>query len=307
MTPSDAEPTRKYRDRFAPVVDYVRENLTADLTVEALARRAHFSPYHFHRVFTAVMGETVALFVRRARLERAVQLMRASPRRPLGQVALEAGFGSASDFSRSFRRHFDMAPSRWDRRSPLVFRKNREASDREPSYALQELVAADGGPPAEVRVERTEPRTLAFVRVRRPFEPGALQRGYERLRGWMEQTGLEEEGDLMGLSWDDAAVTPPEQIRYDLAAPVPPGTPDGRGVVIRALPALRVARARATGSLARVARVWDDLYHRWLPSSSYEPRDLPPYERYRGWPDTLESDQWDLDCCIPVRPWGTRP
>lgn len=300
MDPADSDPARRYRERFAPVVDHVREHLRDDLSVPALARVASFSPYHFHRVFTAVMGETVALFVRRARLERAVQLMRASPGRTLGRVAEEAGFGSASDFSRAFRRHFGTAPSRWDRRRPLVFRKNRQASPPDPTYALQEMIAADAGPPVEVRIEEMPPRTLAFVRVRRPFEPGRLEAGYGRLREWIARRGLEEEGELMGLSWDDVEITPPERIRYDVAGPVPPGTAGGDGVVVRSLPALRLARAAARGDLARVARVWHHLYHRWLPSSRYEPLDLPAFERYRGWPETLRTERWDLDCCIPV-------
>lgn len=48
-------PDQRYRDRFGPVLDHVRENLRGDLSVEALAEVVHLSPYQFHRVFTAVM------------------------------------------------------------------------------------------------------------------------------------------------------------------------------------------------------------------------------------------------------------
>lgn len=289
----------RYRARLAPVVDYVRENLTRDLSVEHLARVAHFSPYHFHRVFTAVMGETVGTFVRRARLERAIALMRSVPDRSLGSVALQAGFTSLSDFSRSFRRHFGCAPSTWDRRTPLTFLGAEEGDEASP-YDLDSMVRGDDGPPVAVQLRETPTWRVAFVRIRRPFEEGALEAGYHRLRSWVEALGLPRK-ELLGFSWDDVEITPPDQIRYDFACTVPPGVEGGEGVVVRDVPPLVVATAHARGGLPRVARAWHHLYHDWLPASRFEPYHLPPFEWYRSWPETLDWDAWDLDCCIPLK------
>ncbi len=289
-----------YALRFAAVLDHVRTHPDGDLRLESLARLAHFSPYHFHRVFTAVVGETVAVFVRRARLERAVQLMRAAPGRALGSIALDAGFSSASDFGRAFRRHYGRAPSRWNRRDPLVFR----AGDDEPDVdhgPHRDLIARDAGDAPHVDLVDLEARRLAFVRVRRPFEPGALQNGYARLRQWLARREVgEAPGRLWGMSWDDVDVTPPDRIRYDLACPVPDDVEAAEGVGVRESPALRVAAAPARGDLARVARVWHHLYHRWLPTSRYEPAHHPAFERYHAWPDTMDAERWDLECCVPV-------
>lgn len=295
------DPHRRYLDRFAPLADHVRRNLRGDLSVEALARTVHFSPFHFHRLFTAVMGETVGTFVRRARLERAVQLMRTRPDRSLSRVARTVGFGSLSAFSRAFRRAYGLAPSRWDRRSRLTSRA-RETHPAAPAGVpdLSELIAAGDGPAAEVRLRDLPPLTLAYVRVRRPWEPGALEGAYAKLREWLDRQDLERR-ELLGISWDDVEVTPPEHIRYDFAASVPPGTQGGGLVAVREWPASLVAASRARGTLARVARVWDDLYKEWLPRSRFEPRDLPPFERYHGWPEAVDGEWWDLDCCVPVK------
>lgn len=291
-----------YADRFARVLDHVRTHPGGDLRVESLARLAHFSPYHFHRLFKAVVGETVAVFVRRTRLERAVQLMRAAPGRPLGRIALDAGFTSASDFGRAFRRHFGLPPSRWNRRDPLVFRTGDEEPDVDHG-PNRDLIARGGGEAPRVWVDTVDARRLAFVRIRRPFEPGALQRGYERLRVWLIEREIERPaGALWGMSWDDVEVTPPDRIRYDLACPVPSGVEATEGVGVRESPALRVAVAPVRGDLPRVAGVWHHLYHEWLPSSAYEPDHPPPFERYRDWPETLGGAGWDLECCIPVVP-----
>ena len=49
-----------YRERISKVVDYISANLAAPHSLADLARRSHFSPFHFHRVFKSVMGEPVA-------------------------------------------------------------------------------------------------------------------------------------------------------------------------------------------------------------------------------------------------------
>ena len=60
-----------YRNRILRVQLFIEEHLDEELALEQLARLAHFSPYHFHRVFRAMVGETVGEHVRRLRLERA--------------------------------------------------------------------------------------------------------------------------------------------------------------------------------------------------------------------------------------------
>ena len=58
-----------YRQRILRVQMHIQDNLDADLSLDRLARIAHFSPYHFHRVFRGVVDEGVHEYVRRLRLE----------------------------------------------------------------------------------------------------------------------------------------------------------------------------------------------------------------------------------------------
>jgi AraC family transcriptional regulator len=60
------------------------------------------------------VGETLHAFVRRLRLERALHLMSHDRRRSLTEIALACGFASSSDFSRSFKQRYGVAPKRFD-------------------------------------------------------------------------------------------------------------------------------------------------------------------------------------------------
>jgi AraC family transcriptional regulator len=60
-----------YRERILRVLTHIQEHLDEPLDLEVLARVTCFSSFHFHRIFAAMTGETIADHVRRLRLERA--------------------------------------------------------------------------------------------------------------------------------------------------------------------------------------------------------------------------------------------
>src|SRR5262245_25408644 len=103
-----------YIQRVNLAIDYIVGHLDEPLRLRDLARAAKLSPFHFHRVFQALIGSTPAEFVQRLRLDKALRLL-SLPRPPsLTAVALACGFSSSSDFSRSFKRRFGIAPSSFD-------------------------------------------------------------------------------------------------------------------------------------------------------------------------------------------------
>src|SRR5260370_23477808 len=108
-----------YHDRVNRVLDYIGEHLDGELSLAKLSEIGCFSPFHFHRIFQGVTGETLNSHVRRVRLERAALLMKTSPRKRITDVALETGFAGTAEFSRAFKNHFDRTASSWDQRSPL--------------------------------------------------------------------------------------------------------------------------------------------------------------------------------------------
>ncbi|MEO1234206.1 MAG: AraC family transcriptional regulator [Myxococcota bacterium] len=280
--------------RVREVQDHVRQNLHADLGLEALAELAGVSRFHFARIFKAHAGETLNRFVRRARLERAAALMRARPERRLLEVALDAGFDSAADFSRVFRQHYGIAPRSWDRTQRL------EAMV--PGYE-DGLSAARASCPRLAPVVRRHPACrLAYVRVATPFlDAELLEAGYRTLLGWLAARGLDGTlVPLLGMSWDQPETAPLEQIRFDLALPIPDGLRVEGPVSELRLPEIRSVEVRVDGELPHVALAWEHLYEAWLPASGEAPADLPAMKRFRRRPEDLGWFRVDLDCCIAL-------
>jgi AraC family transcriptional regulator len=88
----------------------IRRRLDANVSLEALATRAGWSPFHLHRAFTRMVGETPKQYTLRLRLEGAAARLLASDD-SIVDVALAAGFKSHEVFTRAFRRHFGRTPA----------------------------------------------------------------------------------------------------------------------------------------------------------------------------------------------------
>jgi len=96
----------EYVARMHRVVEHIDRHLDEPLDLETLAGVANFSSFHFHRLFSAWMGETLGEYLRRRRLEIGAQRLATQPRIPVLRVALSVGFGSSEAFARAFKARF---------------------------------------------------------------------------------------------------------------------------------------------------------------------------------------------------------
>ena len=114
----DLNPNRKYlieeyRARINRVIDYIEHNIDRVMTLKELAEVATFSPYHFHRIFSSMVGETLYGFIQRIRLEKAAVKLVQSPKQSITEIGLECGFTSSSAFARAFREKYGITASQW--------------------------------------------------------------------------------------------------------------------------------------------------------------------------------------------------
>jgi AraC family transcriptional regulator len=293
-----------YIQRINDVLDYIRTHLNDDLTLDVLAQVAHFSPFHFHRIFSAMTGETANECVRRLRLERAAALLRAQPELPITRVALDSGFIHVETFSRAFRKQYGIAPRAWDRQSPLKDRKIDQVSSEFPFYTASALEEVSEQGEFVVELREMPAQTIAFIRVSNSFQPSAVSDAYERLLAWYRaHVGDPLIATLYGMSQDDPMVTPMALYRFDICLTLPVGGLIRQGdteVSIRGLPACTIAYTRCMGDIYVEDRAWQYLYRHWLPQSRYVPDNLPAIEIYRRQPAEIGWLTYDLDCAIPV-------
>lgn len=107
---NDTQVLVDHADCMEDVIRYIREHISEPLDRETLAAVAGFSIPHFHRVFTAHVGESAISYVRRLRLERAARKLRMGAV-DITEVALAAGYDTHAAFSKAFKQQFGLSPS----------------------------------------------------------------------------------------------------------------------------------------------------------------------------------------------------
>jgi AraC family transcriptional regulator len=277
-----------YRQRILRVQLFIQEHLGEELPLERLARVAHFSPYHFHRIFKGMVGEGVSEHVRRLRLESAAVALKTTGR-PVTQIALDAGYGTHEAFTRAFRQMFGVSPSQF-------------RTGQHPAYTPKEVSTMTTDPAAhEVRIEQVPRRRLAFLRHVGPFR--AVGPTFQRLGDWAGRHGLFRPDTLvLGICYDDPEVTPADKLRVDCCVTVGDDvTPQGE-VGVQTFEGGECAVMTHIGPYSQLGEAYRWLYGVWLPASGREPRHAPSFMVHYGGPKDTPPEQLRTDIHLPLEP-----
>lgn len=300
-------------------IDHVVANLDSPLRLRDVSRAAQLSSFHFHRVFQMIVGETIADFVKRQRLDKALYLMSQSRRSTLTTIALACGFSSSSDFSRCFKQRFGASPSAFDIKAWREAHRAdletlvAESVENHHVKSLPRLPMSANPDGFKVTIRDLPSRTVAYVRARNPYKGGvgdSVVQAIDRLTKWAERNALAD-GQWLGFQWEHPEITPLEQCVYHAAVVVPPDrmTAKGsaalegwRGEVGRfRFPPMVVAQIEMRGGIDLELRLFQWFYGVWLPKSGYVPDDHPSFEAFIGHPFAHGKEHFELYAQLPVR------
>ncbi|MGB8258718.1 MAG: AraC family transcriptional regulator [Terracidiphilus sp.] len=286
-----------YKARILRVMVHIERNLDTSLPLAELARVACFSPFHFHRIFRGMTGESVAEYVRRLRMERAARQLRTGKETILA-VALEAGFESHEAFTRSFRSVFGQTPSCFRQAFPDP---RAEAPSgvhyREPPSRRFRTQSRGGRMKAEIK--KMQPMRVAYLRHVGPYnEVGPT---WDRLTMLLGKEGyLAGNPMILGLCHDDPEVTEPAKIRYDACVTVDESFEPIEGIEVQTIAGGDYAVTLHKGSFDGLGRTYAELYGQWIPRAGREVRNAPAFEVYLCNPDETPEEERLTEIYAPL-------
>ena len=310
----------EYRTRINRVLDYIDNNIGQPLRLDDLARVANFSPYHFHRIFSAHVGETINSWVQRRRAEMAASALLHSPAASITAVALDYGYSGPDAFARSFRERFGMSASEWRAGGSETWRKMRQAErkqgqaigkDGQDSASASVYDGDDSNPPRrsfmdkskfKVEVKELPELEVAYVRHHGPF-PGVAG-AFETLMRWAGPRRLLRfpQTKMLAVYHDNPDITETDKLRSDACITVPPETKAEGEIGRMAIPGGLFAVARAEIERTEFGQAWDALMRDWLPESGFQPDDRTCYEVYLNDPKDHPEGKFVIEICEPIRP-----
>lgn len=257
--------TRSYEDRINRVTAYIYAHLDEPLDLDRLADVAAMSPWHWHRVYSAMRGETAAAAVRRLRLMRAANEL-ANTGDPVEMIARRSGYDNVQSFTRIFAEAYGMPPARYRREGSHTAFNPAQSGAPTPHY--------------DVEVRHIQAVTIAT-------EPHAgdymnIGMAFDRLFGRLGAAGLIDQNTrMLGVYSDDPSAKPVDELRSMAAATLSSPPPD---LSVTATRTGDYAVLRHRGPYADMRAEYNWLFGTWLPQSGREIADAPVLEEYLNSP-----------------------
>ncbi len=294
----------EYKRRTCLAMNYIADHLEENPSLDDIANASFFSKYHFHRIFHSVVGETVAQFVRRIRLEKSANFLTYNNDIDITSIAHLFGFSSSQNFAKAFRKHFNTSPGKFRQQNR---KKSKNGNDKylPPLYIHNHLSQSSlinkRSYEMNVEVKEMPEFHVCYVRQIGPYGPGCGAAN-QRLMHWAGPRGFAASGINIGVAWDNPEITPPAKCRYDACLTVPVGTKSEGYVGVQTLSGGSYAVYRCHIKTDEFGKAWEELFSEWLPGSGYQPDDRQCYEIYRKGPENDPDNKWVIDICCPVRP-----
>jgi len=307
-----AAPSR-HAELIARALAHVDAHLDQPLTAHTLADRAALSRHHFHRVFHAHVGCSVASYVSWRRLQRACALL-ASGREPVLEIALCVGYDSAQALAKAMRRELDTTPSAV-RRGQAAAWKNLLHPARLPGYTP---IPTPGDLTMQVtRYAELPPGLVALTTTARGMVDHHMTRAAQQAFGELGQalgpTGLMAQvRSWMSIVPDDAQGPDDPHCRYVAGVVFGYSLADGQGrceqppvslsgsLAWQPLPPGRYAVFTHIGPYTQLHRVWAAIYRDWLPASGEQLRDEPPLELCLNSPKDTPPEALHTEIWLPL-------
>jgi AraC family transcriptional regulator len=285
--------TNKHSTRYARcitrVLDYIEKHLDEDLSVETLSAVAHFSPFHFHRQFSAYTGIGVSRLVHLFRLRRASMQLVFNPQASITDIAYDAGFANAESFSRAFKKAAGQTPSAFRKQPEWAAWQMKTMLDIRQEHMNMKVAILDFPETLVAALEHHGPEHLTYNTTKKFIE-------------WRQANGLRPGmGNTYGVHYSDPVTTLPEDYRLDICLSVAkPVAPNPQGVVTKTIPAGRCACVRHIGSRHHIHPAeW--IYREWLPQSGEELRDYPIFFHYVNVGPDVKEHEMITDVYLPLK------
>jgi len=273
-----------YEDRLNRVSAYIYDHLDDDLDMDRLAGVAALSPYHWHRIYHAVRGETVVAAVRRLRLQRAAADL-AHSHTSLEAIAKRAAYGSVAAFTRAFGESYGMPPAQYrEQGSHKDF-----APGRLPSPNVHFEMAIRHVPSFRLA---TLDHKGSYMEIGRAFEAAMVA----------ARPLLTLQSKMFGVYCDDPALVDEADLQSKAGVTIPAGIAPPAPLASLDVRAGEYAILRHMGPYADMRSAYQWLFGTWLPQSGRDADDAPVLEEYLNNPQDTQPTQLLTDIYLPLKP-----
>lgn len=289
-----------YLERINNVICYIEKNLDKDLNLNNLSKKAFFSSFHFHRIFSAIVGETLNSLIIRKRIERIASIIAVGTSETFVDLAYKYGFNSAVSFSRAFKKFYGISPSEFKEKGRFNYSKIGKGAVTYEQYICSiDNILNWMNMNAQVEVkELSEIRLAGIMHIGKPDK---IANTYERLFKWAFSKGITNSPDFKAVTvyHDNPRITEASKVRQSACVTVNGDFSGDRDIVKIVIPNGRFVVGYFEIKPAQFQKAWEGMCI-WVIENGYAFRDGDYFEVYRNDYRTHPEQKFIIDICIPV-------
>ncbi len=294
------ETRREYLKRINSVLDFIENNLDADLSLEYLSRKAHYSSYHFHRVFLTVVNERLNEFINRKRLERIASILLVEPNSTLKDLAYKYGFNSDNSFSRAFKKYYGISPTKFKSEGKEILSN----IGIEP-FSLEKYICSIDNIKqwikmnTQITIKELPELKLASISHIGGFEKAGNM--FQRLMEWGHQKRVLDTSNFKALTiyHDNPNVTHTSKVRFSTCVTIVKSIKADGEIREHKLKKGIYAVGHFEIKAEEISKAWKSMCI-WVIENKYEFRDGDYFEMYHNDHTTHPEQKFILDIGIPL-------
>lgn len=291
-----------YFDIIQDSIDFIENHITDKLELEALAKKAHCSLFHFHRIFQALTGDSVKEYIRKRRLSLSGKEIATSDIKVI-DIALKYGYETPEAFTKAFKKYNGF--------SPLICRKSGSFKSREKAYVhIFKSELQEAGLTIKYRIVEKESFKIIgrelHVRNDNGDNYNLIPEFWNKCKNegvWEELIKLprvlnNDEGACLGMCTDFNGMN---TFSYLICVEVSSFDTIPEKMVAKTIPAQKYAVFTAKGLMpVSIQQTWKDIYGKWFPASGYERSSGPEFEYYDKRSEE-NTENTEVDIYIPIK------
>ena len=267
--------------------------------MDDLSQKAFFSSFHFHRIFSAIVGETLNSLIVRKRIERIASIIAVGSNEPFVDLAYKYGFNSASSFSRAFKKFYGISPTEFKKRG-INYSKIGKGAITYGQYicSINNILNWMN---MNAQIEIKELPEIKLVGIMHIGKPDKIENTYERLFTWAFGKGITNSPNLKAVTiyHDNPRITEMSKVRQSACITI-----EGDFSVDGDINKIVIQKGKfAVGhfEITPVAfqKAWESMCV-WVMEHAHTFRDSDYFEMYYNDYRTHPEQKFIVDICIPI-------
>lgn len=289
----------EYFRKLERALIYIEHHLFGSIQLIEVAGQACCSLFHFHRMFSAVMGESLAEYIRKRKMTEAARKL-FSTKKGILELSLDMGYNSQEAFTRAFKDSYGTTPGRFRKAGRFYPMRNPKTLEQ----LLREFTVRSYGMEPKI-IQKTKMSVIGKAYRANSADGENFKQIPLFWREFIDEQMGKQIPNRLCDGWGSLGICMNDEDKdgnftYVIGDPVSSTEDVPEGFTAFEIPAATYAVFTSTGPMPEaIQATWKSIYSQWFPASEYE--EIHNHPQYEWYDERCQNNPPEMDICIPVR------